>query len=498
VRPFASNIGNVEPTARRRDVSGGRRNGSQAAKSALARLPAVHRLLAGDAMKRAAEALPASVVADAARDVLEAARRRLLDGGDPVAPGVEALAEEAAREAYRRMEPSLRGAVNATGIVLHTGLGRARLATAARDALLETADAHSTVEIDRETGRRGSRRLHVRDILVDLTGAEDATVVNNCAAAVLLGVTVLAAGRDVIISRGELVEIGGAFRMPDIVRSAGATLVEVGTTNRTRISDYAAAITERTGLILRCHPSNFAIVGFTEEAPTEELVTLGRAHGIPVMDDQGSGALIAPGLLGLPQSRGTLQASVAAGVDLVTASGDKLLGGPQTGLILGRRALVERAAAHPLARALRVDKLTLAALEATLRLYRDPSRALREIPTLRYLSRPLRELESLAQDLGARLTQVLGDRFTVSLLPERSQVGGGSLPGEDLPTVCVALRATDGAPSADALASHFRRGSPPVFARIKSDALLFDPRTLEPADLESIVTAAAGLVAGRR
>jgi L-seryl-tRNA(Ser) seleniumtransferase len=329
----------------------------------------------------------------------------------------------------------------------------------------------------------------VRGLLSELTGAEDATVVNNCAGAVLLAVTTLAAGREVIISRGELVEIGGAFRMPDIIRASGATLVEVGATNRTRLSDYANAITERTALILRCHPSNFALVGFTEETPTVDLVALGRKHAVPVMDDQGSGAILSPALRSVP-GRGSLPESVAAGSDIVTASGDKLLGGPQSGLILGSRAAIERIATHPLARALRVDKLTLAGLEATLRLYRDPEQARLAIPTLRYLTRTLPELRRLAVRLKARLRTVLTpERFALSLVSERSQVGGGSLPGEDLPTVCVALRGVASAPSAERIAAHLRRHSPPVFARIYRDAVLFDPRTLEPEEFAVIADA---------
>jgi L-seryl-tRNA(Ser) seleniumtransferase len=461
----------------------------------LAGLPAVHKLLETPELKAVAETVPAAVVADAARYVLEQVRRQILENGTAAAlPDEAAIRAETAREAYRRMEPSLRRAINATGIVLHTGLGRARLAGAARDALMEVADAHSVLEIDRETGRRGSRRDHVRGLLCELTGAEDGTVVNNCAGAVFLAVTALAAGREVIISRGELVEIGGAFRMPDIISASGATLVEVGTTNRTRLADYAAAITESTGLILRCHPSNFAIIGFTEATPTEDLVKLGRDRGIPVMDDQGSGAILAPQLLGLPESKGSLRQSVASGCDLVTASGDKLLGGPQAGIILGKRAVIERIASHPLARALRVDKFTLAALEATLRLYRDPSLALREIPTLRYLLRALPELTVMAETLKLRLQATLGDRFAITLVQERSQVGGGSLPGEDLPTMCVSLRSAAGSPSPDEIAARLRGHSPPVFARIKADAVLLDPRTLEPEELDAIVDAAREFV----
>lgn len=458
-------------------------------------LPSVQRLLAVAEVAALSETLPAAVVVGSVRSVLDAARQALRTHTDamPTAPDEAVLTERVVAEARKRSTPSLSGAINATGIVLHTGLGRARLAAEAVAAIAEVAAGHSPVEIEWETGRRGSRRDHVRGLLCELTGAEDATVVNNCAGAVLLAVMALAAGREVLISRGELVEIGGAFRMPDIIRAGGATLVEVGATNRTRLSDYADAVTERTGLLLRCHPSNFALVGFTEETPTCDLVALGRKHGIPVMDDQGNGALLSPASLGLPGT-GSLPDSVEAGSDIVTASGDKLLGGPQSGLLLGSRAAIERINTHPLARALRVDKLTLAGLEATLRLYQDPERARLAIPTLRYLTRALPELRRLAVRLKARIRTVLPpDRFSLDLRAERSQVGGGSLPGEDLPTVCVALCAVGGLPSANTIAAHLRRHHPPVFARIHRDSVLFDPRTLEPEELVVIADALRGL-----
>jgi len=456
-------------------------------------LPSVQRLLAVPEVAALGESLPVTLLTDSVRSVLDNARQALRKGNGAADPGLTEtmLAKRVVAEANRRAAPSLTGAINATGVVLHTGLGRARLAAEAVAAIAEVAAGHSPVEIERETGKRGARRDHVRDLLCELTGAEDATVVNNCAGAVLLAVTTLAAGREVIISRGELVEIGGAFRMPDIIRASGATLVEVGATNRTRLSDYANALSERTALILRCHPSNFALVGFTEETPTPDLVALGRKHGIPVMDDQGNGAILSPATLGVP-GQGSLPESLAAGSDIVTASGDKLLGGPQAGLLLGSRTAVERMTTHPLARALRVDKLTLAGLEATLRLYRDPEQARLAIPTLRYLTRTLPELRRLAIRLRARIQAVLpAEHFTVGLVSERSQVGGGSLPGEDLPTVCVAVRSI--ALSPDRIAAHLRRNHPPVFARIHHEAVLFDPRTLDPEEFAVIADALRNL-----
>ncbi len=469
----------------------------------LRRLPSVNRLLDAEAVRALQGAVPPALLVESARQVLEQTRRELqsVKSADaPSLPSEDVLANRVAQEAIRRHAPTLQAAINATGIVLHTGLGRARLAVEARQAIMEVAANHSMVEIERETGKRGSRRDHVRGLLCELTGAEDATVVNNCAGAVFLAVTALAMGKEVIISRGELVEIGGAFRMPDIIRASGATLVEVGTTNRTRLSDYENAITERTGLILRCSPSNFALVGFTEETPTAELAALGRRRGFPVLDDQGSGAMLHGDGLALPVLpglKGTLRDSVASGSDVVMASGDKLMGGPQAGLILGKKEYIERIAAHPLARALRVDKFTLTALEATLRLYRDPAKAVQAIPTLRYLSRTEPELRRMAQQLRHKLRAVLPpERFALDLVSESSQVGGGSLPGENLPTICVRLRALDGLPDADEMARRLRLHTPAVFARIKSDAILFDPRTCDPVELVTIAEAARSIIQG--
>jgi L-seryl-tRNA(Ser) seleniumtransferase len=451
------------------------------------RLPAIGKLLENRSVTEALSRLPRSVVLDALREELATARSKL----NGITLSDDEIVERALFRADRANRPSLRRAINATGVVLHTGLGRAMLSQAAVDALLEVASGHSLVEIDAETGRRGSRQLHVAGLLAELTGAEAAHVVNNNAGATFLSVTSMAAGKEVILSRGELVEIGGSFRIPDIIGQSGATLVEVGTTNRTRLTDYEEAITERTGLILRCHPSNFKIVGFTEAVAASDLARLGQQHGIPVMDDLGSGAILDPAQFGVTATP-TLRQAVRSGVDVVTASGDKLLGGPQAGIILGKKEFVSRIAKHPLARALRMDKLTLAALEATLRLYRDPERAVREIPTLRYLSRTREELWISANGLKSLIEQNQPGVWRIDLVDEQSQVGGGSLPGEDLPTVCVSLRPSDGR-AVEQVAQALRLHEPAVFARIKGDALLLDPRTLEEVDLE-VISKALGTV----
>jgi L-seryl-tRNA(Ser) seleniumtransferase len=339
------------------------------------------------------------------------------------------------------------------------------------------------LEIDRETGERGSRQEHVRGLLRRLTGAEDALSVNNNAAAVLLAIAAVAAGREVVIARGQLVEIGGSFRIPDVIREGGARLVEVGTTNKVRLSDYQAAITEETALLLRVHPSNFQIVGFTEEAPLPDLVCLGRERGLPVMDDLGSGALIDLTRYGL-EAEPTVQESVAAGADIITFSGDKLLGGPQAGLVLGRREYLDRMKRHPLMRVVRNDKVTLAALEATLRLYLDEERALREVPTLRALTATPEALRAKAARLRRRIGPVAA---TVTLEPGISQVGGGSLPGERLPTTLVAV-APESMEEAE-LARRLRMGEPPVFGRVQRGRLLLDPRTVAERELSPLAAA---------
>jgi len=457
---------------------------------AAARPPAVSRVLECPAVVAAATRLPRALLVDAIRAEIDAARET------GASADVESVAARAVTRAEAANAPSLRRAINATGIILHTGLGRAVLAPAALKAVMDVASGHSTLEIDEESGRRGSRQAHAAGLLTLLTGAEDALVLNNNAGATFLGVTALAAGREVIISRGELVEIGGSFRMPDIIRASGATLVEVGTTNRTRLRDYDSAITERTGLILRCHPSNFKQTGFTEETSVEELVALGRSAGVPVMDDLGSGALIDPASLGGAPAP-TLRQAAATGCDIVTASGDKLLGGPQAGIILGRGESVRRIASHPLARALRVDKLTLAALEATLKLYLDEATARREVPTLRYMARKPSDLRALANALANAISEPSANRLQVDVIPESSQVGGGSLPGENLPTFCVRIRPCDSAINTDELARRLRTGTPPIFGRIHDDALLLDPRTLEESEIPHTAAAIARATAER-
>ena len=451
-------------------------------------LPAVSRVLQDERVQEAIAAHGRELVVDCVRETLDRLRERLKEG-ETVPTDLSSVVREALQAVERWRTSTLRRVINATGVVLHTGLGRAVLAEAARRAVVEVAQGHSMLEIDRDTGERGDRIEHVRELLRRLTGAEDATVVNNNAGAVLLAVTVLAQGREVIISRGQLVEIGGAFRMPDIIAQSGARLVEVGTTNRTRLSDYERAITPDTALLLRCHPSNFRIVGFSEEVPAADLASLAHRHNLPVLDDVGSGCLVDTERFGL-EHEPTLQESVQAGCDVVTCSGDKLLGGPQAGIILGRKEIVQRIRRHPLHRALRVDKLTLAALEATLRLYLNPERVVQDVPVLRTLATPADDIKRRARRLKQRLQAIEG--ITVHLREGESAVGGGSLPGQQLPTTLVCLRPSDG--NAHQLARALRWQEPAVFTRIEQEEVVIDPRTLLEGEMETLVQAVARAV----
>jgi L-seryl-tRNA(Ser) seleniumtransferase len=451
----------------------------------LRRIPSIDRLLLCPDGAALLQRFPREWVADALRAAVEARRAALRAGEGNGHDGADAasLWRDAAERLAVMARPSLRPAINATGVVLHTGLGRAVLAEAAIRAVTAVARQHSLLEIDPESGERGSRQEHVRGLLCRLTGAEEALVVNNNAAAVLLAIATLAAGREVVISRGQLVEIGGSFRIPDVIRQSGARLVEVGATNKTRAADYRAAFSGETAMLLRVHPSNFRMVGFTEEVPLDALVALAREHGFPLMDDLGSGALIDMTRYGLT-AEPTVQESVAAGADVVTFSGDKLLGGPQCGLIVGRQACLAPMARHPLMRAVRCDKMTLAALEATLRLYLDEPTALQEIPTLRALVASPELLRARAERLSAAAREAGAE---VALEEGISQVGGGSLPGEELPVTLVCLRPAGF--SAEAAARALRLGDPPIFCRIRRDALVFDLRTVTDAELEAVIAA---------
>ncbi len=464
--------------------------------AALRRIPSVDEMLLAPAVRLLLTTYPRWAVRDAVREVLAERRGRLLRGGLTAAAAdallaPAALAGRVAEVAGAKAEPSLRPVLNATGVVLHTNLGRAPLAPSACEALQAAARGYSNLEFDLASGSRGSRQAHVEGLLCDLTGAEAALVVNNNAAAVLLGINTLADGKEVVISRGELVEIGDSFRIPDVMVRAGGRLREVGTTNRTHLTDYETAIGAETALLLRVHRSNFQLLGFTAEVEVADLVKLARGRNLPVMEDLGSGALMDLGSLGL--RREPLAAdSLKQGVDLVTFSGDKLLGGPQAGILVGRRELLARARRNPLARTVRIDKLCLAALEATLRLYREPERALSEIPILRMLSLPAGAVGERAEALAAALRARL-PALRLAVEDETSEVGGGALPLQRIPTRVLALRA--GEESAEDLEARLRRTHPPILVRIKEDRILLDLRTVDPADDPALLQALSGALA---
>ena len=451
-------------------------------------LPSVDALIGALAGEAALVGVPRPRLAAAVREALAVERRRLLEAGGPAADAA-ALGRRVVAALTRSGLFSLARVINATGVVLHTNLGRALLSALAQERLREVASAYSNLEMDVSRKERGSRYSHVDGLLRRLSGAEAALVVNNCASAVLLALESLARGKEVIVSRGELIEIGGEFRIPDIMRRSGAVLREVGTTNRTHLKDYVNAIGPETGLILKVHTSNYRVVGFTAAVSSRELAELGRARGVAVMEDLGSGCLVDLTRHGFPYEP-TVPEVVASGVDLVSFSGDKLLGGPQAGIVVGRAELVERLARNPLNRALRIDKFTIAALEATLYAY-EAGTALETIPTLRMLTEPLASIRRRARRVLARLgpaaARALGARVTES----SSQVGGGALPTVELPTAVIALGTLER--PAESLDEALRTGHPPVLGRVLDDRLLLDCRTVLPSDVPALAARLAAL-----
>jgi L-seryl-tRNA(Ser) seleniumtransferase len=455
-------------------------------------IPSIDQLRRRSSIRALESRFGGSAVVDALREGTAAVREsiacgdRALSADGAIVARIESVAAAWLEEQF---QPSLGPAINATGVIVHTNLGRAPLAAAAVEGVVRVSRGYSTLEYDLAQGSRGRRDVHAEALLCRLTGADAAVVVNNNAAATMLVLAALARGREVIVSRGELVEIGGGFRVPDVLAQSGATLREVGTTNKTRAADYALAIGDRTGLILRVHPSNFRIEGFTERPSLGDLVDLGRRFGVPVAEDLGSGYLAGSKETGpthladpLAQSEPAVEASVAAGADICCFSGDKLLGGPQAGIIVGGREMIGRIRRHPLMRALRVDKMTYAALEATLLEY-AAGRAGTTVPVRRMLTMTADQIRARAETLAAGLAAVAGWR--VDLLSGRSAVGGGGAPGVELPTWLLAIK-RDGS-SADPLAQRLRRLSPPVIARIEHDQVLLDLRTVLPDEDQQLL-----------
>jgi L-seryl-tRNA(Ser) seleniumtransferase len=447
-------------------------------------LPSVAKLLEHPAVVAARSRHAHADVAAAARAEIDELRTRLAASSDGP-PDLDDLAARVVARLDAGAVPRLRPVINATGVVLHTNLGRSPLHEEAARAAYEAARGYLNLELELDTGKRSSRQNAVRDGIRRITGAEAATAVNNCAAATVIVLRTVAAGREVIISRGQLIEIGGSFRIPDVMAVSGATLREVGTTNITRLSDYERAIGPSTAALMRVHTSNYRVRGFTKAVDLPELVELGRKHDMPVIDDAGSGQAIDLTPFGLP-GEPLVSAGIAAGADLVLFSGDKLLGGPQAGVIAGKAALVQRIEKDPLMRAFRLDKMTLAALEATLRLYRDPPRALRELPTLRMLTVPLTELRQRAEAFAVRLRAVPGVA-SVEVRQDVAYVGGGSLPDVGLPSAVVAVTAAG--IGEEELAARLRRGTSAVVGRVQDGKLLLDLRTVFERQEEDLLAA---------
>lgn len=464
-------------------------------KALLKDLPSVDEVLKSPHGERWLKEHPRRYVLEAIRLAIEQTRRLILEG-QPAEPSIGAMAPQIELAVRHLSSLSLRPVINATGIVIHTNLGRAALSERVLENVVKTARGYSNLEYDLAEGRRGKRYSHIKHLLREVTGAEDGMAVNNNAGAVLLCLNALARGREVIVSRGELVEIGGSFRVPDVMAASGAVLREVGTTNKTHPYDYENAINENTALILKVHRSNYRITGFTEDVPIGELAELGRRHGLPVMYDLGSGCLIDLRPYGI-SIEPSVQETVRSGPDIVTFSGDKLLGGPQAGIIVGRREHIEAIQKNPLTRALRIDKLTLSALEATLMEYVDMDKAIKDIPTLRML---LEEPESIKRrarriaNLLARQAPVPGGfKAEIAVLEDYSFAGGGALPEVTLKTYAVSVKPKG--ISINRLEERLREGTPPVIARIKEDALLLDARTVQGRELRTLAACVRAVLA---
>jgi L-seryl-tRNA(Ser) seleniumtransferase len=447
-------------------------------------IPSVDRLLADRALDSLRENYAEELVKRMARLALGQLREEIQAGRAGEADcQLEEIAARVRRLADQRLGPTLQTVINATGVIVHTNLGRSPLGTRVVERIAEAAASYSNLEYNLERGQRGERNAHLRLLMQELTGAEAALAVNNNAAAVLLALSSLAAGREVVVSRGELIEIGGSFRIPDVMARSGAILREVGTTNRTHPRDYVEAIGERTALILKVHTSNYRIVGFTREVELQELVAIGREKSVPTMMDLGSGCLFDLSPYGLTDEV-TVQAVLAAGIDVVSFSGDKLLGGPQAGILAGRADLIEKMRTNALARALRMDKLTLAGLEATLEEYTRPGGPTEGIPTLEMISRTPEQLQHAADGLAQIIRERIGNAAEVTLEPGIGRVGGGALPLGDLPGPRVAIKPKH--MSAGRLEQALRLGKPPVIALVKDDALLLDPRTILHHEAEMV------------
>ena len=450
----------------------------------LRNLPSVNQLLDSPPLRKLVDSANHNVVVGGVRSFLDQLRHQVTNSaGEFSIPQPIELAEKIARWIEKNNQPKLCPVINATGVILHTGLGRAPLAHSAIEAIREIAPGYCSLELDLESGERGQRVECVEQLLCQLTGAEAATVVNNNAAATMIVLGALGGGGEIIVSRGQLIEIGGSYRLPDVMECSGTRLREVGTTNKTHLSDYENAIHDETRALMKVHPSNFAVVGFTKSVSLKELVQLGHRRGLPVIDDIGSGALVDFSQYGVAEEPLSSH-SIKLGADVVMFSGDKLVGGPQCGMIVGKKKYIEKVMKHPMMRAIRVGKLTLSALVATLQLYLDPKQAELKIPVLQMLSTPEENLKLRSQKIADQLVGRSGIK-TVAAVPNEACLGGGSLPTEKIPTWCVAIAPAQ--ESVDKVAARLRNGQPAVMARVQNDQILFDMRTVFPAEDHKLV-----------
>ncbi len=456
-------------------------------------IPAVERVLEEPDLEALTCKLPRWTVTEAVRIVLDRIRHAIVEARTMQRPQMSEILQDVKCVAEQLAQRGIGRVVNATGVLLHTNLGRAILCEAAVEAVVEVARAYSSLEIDLDTGKRTSRLRHVEDLLKRIIGCEAATAVNNNAGAVLLALNTLAEGKETIVSRGELIEIGGSFRLPEVVAKSGTTMVEVGTTNRTHLDDYKRAISGRTAVILKVHRSNFEMTGFVESVPSRQLANLARNNDLVLIEDLGSGALIDYADFGV-EHEPMPQECLKNGVDIVTFSGDKLLGGPQAGIIVGRKHLIEEMKVNPLARALRLDKMTLAALEVTLRLYLEPERLRQTIPILKMICTSADALEARATRIRTLIEEKVSEMIEISVEKERSQIGGGSLPGVSLETAVIKISSRHYSPAE--ISSVLRRCQPPIIARISDEKVILDLRTVQPSDDEVLIAQITAAFAG--
>jgi L-seryl-tRNA(Ser) seleniumtransferase len=445
-------------------------------------LPSVDEILKSKQGMEWLSIYPRRYVLQAIRETIDSRRKEII-GGIDIDLSEEVMLADIENMTEKLSSYSLRALINATGVVIHTNLGRSILSKRALENIKQVSESYSNLEYDIKEGKRGKRYTHIKRILREVTDAEDALVVNNNAAAVLLCLNTLSKGKEVIVSRGELVEIGGSFRMPEIMAASGAILREVGTTNKTHLYDYEKAINENTALILKVHKSNFRVIGFSDEVSVEDLVSIGSRHQVPVMFDLGSGCIIDLKPFGI-HNEPLVKEVVSTGVDITTFSGDKLLGGPQGGVIVGKREYIEKIQKNPMTRAMRIDKLTLAGFEATLMEYIDEEKAVENIPTLRMLLQKPEEIKERANKIAKRLKKEMKE-VHINVMGDSSRAGGGALPEVDLPTYVVSIKSDE--ISVNELEERLRKGNPPIIARIKEDSLIIDARTVRDADFEGLV-----------